>query len=69
MRLNKLLMKYTKLTIKQNKVYKQIISECKKESNNGNTKISKQALNTLYGIQNAIYSDTDTIVDGMKYTE
>ena len=69
MRLNKLLMKYTKLTINQNKVYKQIISECKKESNNGNIKISKQALNTLYGIQNAVYSDTDSIADGMKYTE
>lgn len=76
MRLNKLLKKYRKLCKNASKIYEQILTVYEAKYLDGDRKICKQILNSMYGQQQNfgsvlkdIYKDTDSIVDGMKYTE
>ena len=76
MRLSKLLRKYRKLCAKASKVHEQILAVYEAEYLDGDIKTCKQILNTMYGqeqnfgsVLKDIYKDTDSIADGMKYTE
>lgn len=76
MRLNKLLKKYRKLCAKASKVHEQIMELYEDEYLKGDINACKQVLNSLYGTtaiynEKAVYSytDTDSLADGMKYTE
>ena len=76
MRLNRLIKKYTKLCKKASKLHEQILDLYKAKYLDNDKKTCKQILNTMYGQQQnfgsvlkKIYKDTDSIADGMKYTE
>lgn len=76
MKWNKLLKKYRKLCKKATKVYEQLIYLYEAKYFDDDRKACKQFLNTMYGqeqnfgsVLKDIYKDTDSIADGMKYTE
>ena len=76
MRLNKLLKKYRKLCKKASKVHEQILAVYEAKYLDGDRAICKSIINSIYAqeqhfgdVLQSIYSDTDSIADGMKYTE
>ena len=75
-KLNRLLKKYRKLCKKASKLYEHILAEYEAKYLNEDRNTCKQILNSLYGqeqnfgsVLKDIYKDTDSIADGMKYTE
>ena len=76
MRLSKLLRKYRKLCKKASNVHEHIMEAYEDEYLKGDIEACKRILNSLYSNtpiynEKAVYSyeDTDSIADGMKYTE
>ena len=75
-KLKRLLKKYKKICNKGSKIHEQIMGLYEDEYLKGDINACKQILNSLYGSkaiynEKAVYSyeDTDSIEDGMKYTE
>lgn len=76
MRLRKLLKKYRKLCIKASKIHEQILAVYEAKYLDNDKETCKKILNAIYGRQQNfgsvlknIYKDTDSIADGLKYTE
>ena len=76
MRLRKLLNKYRKLCTKASKIHEQILAVYEAKYLDKDKQTCKQILNSMYGqeqnfgsVLKDIYKDTDSIADGMKYTE